>query len=197
MFDGILLPKLQKSKTKRRLPRKIRRLNITPLSQKYKMAANFIMKTADRKQWSRGRQGGWRHNYEYQAKTVRRDTDDWPQSRPQMFNFFPNSKIQFVNNVGLMNTVPLVDDSDWKQRTAQHIFSKDGTTKSRKVTSIFARQSRGAIKFTQFATPLLRLRFNSSRRNFSHSFFFFPKVYSYLNLKHWIQISARKQSVLT
>ena len=50
MFDGISLPKLQKNKTKRRLHRKIRRLNITPLSQKYKMAANFIMKTADRKQ---------------------------------------------------------------------------------------------------------------------------------------------------
>ena len=26
--------------------------------------------------------------------------------------FFPNSKIQFVNDVGLMNTVPVVDDSD-------------------------------------------------------------------------------------
>ena len=82
-----------------------------------------------------------------------------------------------------MNTVLLVDDSDCKQRTAQHIFSKDGTTKSRKVTSIFARQSRGAIKFTQFATPLLRLCFNSSSRNFSHSFFFFFESLLVLKLK--------------
>ena len=98
------------------------RVDLSLLSQTYKMAANFIMKTADRKQWSRGRHGGWRHNYQYQAETVRRDSDDWPQSRPQMFNFFPNSKIQFVNNVGLMNTVPLVDDSDWKQKNCATYF---------------------------------------------------------------------------
>ena len=62
------------------------------------------MKTADRKQWSRGRHGGWRHNYQYQAETIRRDSDDWPQSRPQMFHFFPYNMEGKITECWLVET---------------------------------------------------------------------------------------------